>query len=311
MKRTLIAVLTICPGALERRLRQLEQDGQGRGHRRRGRARSSAASSARSPATPLLGAIVGAAVGGAAGAFIGRYMDKQAEEMRRDLEGAKVERVGEGIKITFDSGTHLRRQQVRPPVREPGEPRPSWPPSSTSTPTRTSSIEGHTDSTGTRRASTSTLSENRAKAVLELPRGARRRSRPRFTTTGYGDPTSPSATTTRPTGASRTAASSSPSWRTTSSRRSRKSRSRARPERTAPRVLTDLSQEATVPSGDSPFRPKRRTPMKLAGLVLSLAAGIVLSSPWPPSPPRPPTRTGRPIRSSWRSSTGSRTRSSG
>jgi outer membrane protein OmpA-like peptidoglycan-associated protein len=50
------------------------------------------------------GAIIGATVGGAAGALIGRYMDKQAEELRRDLKNAKVERVGEGIKITFNSG---------------------------------------------------------------------------------------------------------------------------------------------------------------------------------------------------------------
>jgi len=50
------------------------------------------------------GAIIGAAVGGAAGAYIGNYMDKQAEEMERDLEGAKIERIGEGIKITFESG---------------------------------------------------------------------------------------------------------------------------------------------------------------------------------------------------------------
>jgi outer membrane protein OmpA-like peptidoglycan-associated protein len=51
-----------------------------------------------------VGAIIGAAVGGAAGAYIGNYMDKQAEEIDRDIEGARVERVGEGIKITFDSG---------------------------------------------------------------------------------------------------------------------------------------------------------------------------------------------------------------
>jgi outer membrane protein OmpA-like peptidoglycan-associated protein len=50
------------------------------------------------------GAIIGAAVGGAAGAYIGDYMDDQAEEIERDLEGATVQRVGEGIKITFDSG---------------------------------------------------------------------------------------------------------------------------------------------------------------------------------------------------------------
>ncbi len=51
-----------------------------------------------------LGAIIGAAVGGTAGALIGNHMDKQAEEMRRDMQNAKIERVGEGIKITFDSG---------------------------------------------------------------------------------------------------------------------------------------------------------------------------------------------------------------
>ncbi|GAA4376028.1 OmpA family protein [Hymenobacter koreensis] len=50
------------------------------------------------------GAIIGAAVGGGAGALIGRRMDKQAEELRRDMAGATVERVGEGIKITFASG---------------------------------------------------------------------------------------------------------------------------------------------------------------------------------------------------------------
>src|SRR4051812_2019398 len=50
------------------------------------------------------GAIVGAAIGGAGGAAIGHYMDKQAEELQRDLKDAKVERVGEGIKITFNSG---------------------------------------------------------------------------------------------------------------------------------------------------------------------------------------------------------------
>jgi uncharacterized protein YcfJ len=43
-----------------------------------------------------VGAILGAAVGGAAGAYIGHYMDKQAEEIQRDLEGARVERVTGG-----------------------------------------------------------------------------------------------------------------------------------------------------------------------------------------------------------------------
>ncbi len=51
-----------------------------------------------------IGAIIGAAVGGTAGALIGNAMDARAEEIQKDLEGAKVERVGEGILVTFDSG---------------------------------------------------------------------------------------------------------------------------------------------------------------------------------------------------------------
>ena len=51
-----------------------------------------------------LGAILGAAVGGTAGALIGNEMDKRAAEIRADLKGARIERIGEGIKITFDSG---------------------------------------------------------------------------------------------------------------------------------------------------------------------------------------------------------------
>lgn len=49
-----------------------------------------------------LGTILGAAIGGAAGAIIGRDMDKQAEEIKNDIPGAKVERVEEGIKVEFN-----------------------------------------------------------------------------------------------------------------------------------------------------------------------------------------------------------------
>ncbi|MFD2936963.1 OmpA family protein [Spirosoma flavum] len=51
----------------------------------------------------VLGAILGATVGGAAGAVIGRRMDKQAEEIKRRMPNAQVERVGEGIKVTLGS----------------------------------------------------------------------------------------------------------------------------------------------------------------------------------------------------------------
>jgi len=50
------------------------------------------------------GAIIGAVVGGAAGAIIGRQMDKQAQELKQNIPGARVERVGEGIQVTFESG---------------------------------------------------------------------------------------------------------------------------------------------------------------------------------------------------------------
>jgi outer membrane protein OmpA-like peptidoglycan-associated protein len=50
------------------------------------------------------GAIIGAEVGGTAGIVIGNEMDKRAAEMRRDIQGARIERIGEGIKITFDTG---------------------------------------------------------------------------------------------------------------------------------------------------------------------------------------------------------------
>jgi outer membrane protein OmpA-like peptidoglycan-associated protein len=50
------------------------------------------------------GAILGAVIGGAAGAIIGRRMDQQAQEIEQNVPGADVERVGEGIAVTFASG---------------------------------------------------------------------------------------------------------------------------------------------------------------------------------------------------------------
>ncbi|HEU4799970.1 MAG TPA: OmpA family protein [Gemmatimonadales bacterium] len=50
------------------------------------------------------GAIIGAAVGGAAGAIIGDQMDRRADELEDSIPGAEIERVGEGILVTFESG---------------------------------------------------------------------------------------------------------------------------------------------------------------------------------------------------------------
>jgi outer membrane protein OmpA-like peptidoglycan-associated protein len=50
------------------------------------------------------GAIIGAVVGGAAGTIIGHRMDQQAKELEIAIPGAVVERVGEGLVVTFASG---------------------------------------------------------------------------------------------------------------------------------------------------------------------------------------------------------------
>jgi outer membrane protein OmpA-like peptidoglycan-associated protein len=53
------------------------------------------------------GAVIGAAVGaagGAAGAIIGHQMDQQAKELRLEIPGATITRIGEGIAVTFASG---------------------------------------------------------------------------------------------------------------------------------------------------------------------------------------------------------------
>ncbi|MCC5931320.1 MAG: OmpA family protein [Cyclobacteriaceae bacterium] len=57
----------------------------------------------RAAGNTALGAIIGATVGGATGAIIGNQMDKQAEEIKKTVPDANVERVGEGIVVEFNS----------------------------------------------------------------------------------------------------------------------------------------------------------------------------------------------------------------
>jgi outer membrane protein OmpA-like peptidoglycan-associated protein len=66
------------------------------------------------------GAIIGAVVGGAAGALIASRMDDKAETLARRLDNATVERVGEGILVTFDSGIlfDFDSSTLRPEARE-------------------------------------------------------------------------------------------------------------------------------------------------------------------------------------------------
>jgi outer membrane protein OmpA-like peptidoglycan-associated protein len=130
-----------------------------------------------------MGAILGAAVGGAAGYGIGRYMDRQAAELRKDLEGAEIERVGEGIKITFREGIQFATNSAelsessRTNLRELAETLKKYEDTNIL-------IEGHTDITGTREYNM-TLSDRRASSVAaylkELGVAGKR-----MTTEGYG-----------------------------------------------------------------------------------------------------------------------------
>jgi outer membrane protein OmpA-like peptidoglycan-associated protein len=117
----------------------------------------------------VLGVIIGAAIGGTAGALIGNYMDKQAEEMQRDISGAKIERVGEGIKITFDSGilfetdSYALQTQARTNISKLAVILNKYPDTNIL-------VTGHTDSDGTDQYN-QTLSEQRAKSVSDYTMG--------------------------------------------------------------------------------------------------------------------------------------------
>jgi len=119
----------------------------------------------RAAGNTALGAIIGAAVGGSAGVIIGHQMDKQADEMRRDLQNAKIERVGEGIKITFDSGIlfETNSSELQSVARGNIE---SLVKILNKYPDTNILIEGDTDNTGTNEYN-QMLSERRAHAVAD------------------------------------------------------------------------------------------------------------------------------------------------
>jgi len=130
-----------------------------------------------------VGTILGAMVGGTAGAFIGKYMDDQAAEMEKDLAGAKIERVGEGIKVTFDSGLlfDIDKATLRPASQEQLSKLAVILNKYNDT---NILLEGHTDSTGTAEHNLQ-LSRMRAESVGNYLTGIGV-SPARFTITGYG-----------------------------------------------------------------------------------------------------------------------------
>jgi outer membrane protein OmpA-like peptidoglycan-associated protein len=110
-----------------------------------------------------LGAIIGAAVGGGAGVLIGKKMDKQAQEIKTQVPNATVERVGEGINVTFSSGVlfGFDKSDLTPTAQENIRQLATILNKYPDTYVR---VEGHTDTTGTD-AYNNALSERRAVAV--------------------------------------------------------------------------------------------------------------------------------------------------
>jgi len=113
-----------------------------------------------------LGAIIGATVGGAAGIWIGNYMDKQAEDLEKVLgKDASIERVGEGIKVTFGSGIlfDFNKSDLR---KESKNSLAKFAKTVNKYQDTNIFLEGHTDNKGSEEYNQK-LSEKRAKAVSD------------------------------------------------------------------------------------------------------------------------------------------------
>jgi len=133
-----------------------------------------------------LGAIIGGVVGGAAGAYIGNRMDEQAKQIEEEIPGAEVERVGEGINVTFDetSGVFFDTEKYNINAQS-GEALNRLANIFKEYPDSNILIEGHTDSTGAD-AYNLTLSKNRAQAVTDYLRN-KGVSSGRMNTKWYGE----------------------------------------------------------------------------------------------------------------------------
>ena len=134
----------------------------------------------------VLGAIIGAAVGGAAGNRIGNKMDRNAEAIKTAIPGAEVQRIGEGINVTFDENSGVTFKLNSAELSEEGK----------TTLSKMAEVfveyndtkilvEGHTDSSGTEQYNLA-LSEKRAKTVSEFLI-SHKVAPPRITTNWYGE----------------------------------------------------------------------------------------------------------------------------
>lgn len=135
------------------------------------------------------GAVIGGVVGGAAGVLIGAKMDKQAQKIEEEIPGAKVERVDDGIVVTFDENSGVYFDTNKYNINA----------ASQTTLDKLAGVlkefkdtnvlvVGHTDSSGADEYNM-TLSMNRANAVTNYFVQTKGLSSGRFTTNWYGETT--------------------------------------------------------------------------------------------------------------------------
>ncbi|MCU7548030.1 OmpA family protein [Chitinophagaceae bacterium LB-8] len=132
----------------------------------------------------IWGILAGAAIGGAAGNLIGKKMDTQAKDLKQAVPTAQVERVGEGINMTFGSelmfekNSSVINDSYKSDLASAVEVFNKYPETNIV-------IEGHTDDSGSDEYNM-TLSEKRANAVKDffISKGV---SADRLTTKGYGE----------------------------------------------------------------------------------------------------------------------------
>ena len=134
-----------------------------------------------------LGTILGAAIGGTVGGIIGKKMDKQAEDIKKEVPGAKVERVGEGIVVEFNNKIlfGFDRSDLSDAAKINLD---NLVTVLNKYPDTNIEIQGHTDDTGTE-AYNQTLSEKRA-AVVSTHLKNKKVAASRINTKGFGE-TSP------------------------------------------------------------------------------------------------------------------------
>src|SRR5215470_10933554 len=96
----------------------------------------------------IWGILAGAAIGGTAGNLIGKKMDQQAKELKQTVPTAQVQRVDEGINMTFESALMFQinsyeiNEAYKSDLASAAEVFNKYPDTNIT-------IEGHTDDTGT------------------------------------------------------------------------------------------------------------------------------------------------------------------